>query len=158
MAEQELENLRAALLEKGVTAPKSWKEPRLKKELAALEASETKPEQNTSSNENTDDLNESTDDSEEQDELTEEDSTQAPSADEITNVSDESNNNSATDLDENANDDAAIDDKVSVKAKAAFSNERLNLKGIKVGTKLSVSPQDAKFLVETDRTCEYVND
>ncbi len=140
MADEELEKLKAQLLEKGVTAPKSWKVARCKKELAKLNSTDT--EQAASAGEKSTDTEQAASAGEKST-----DTEQASSADE-----------SGGDLDESANDAEDLDGTVWVKAKVDFSNERLNLDRIQRGEKLSVSSQQAEFLVTIDRTCEYLND
>ena len=49
----------------------------------------------------------------------------------------------------------ADESKVTVIAKCAFRNEKLNLKATKKEQELSVTAEVAEFLVNEDRTCKY---
>lgn len=164
MANEELDKLRAALAEKGITAPKSWNENKLKKELAKAEEAEANSKKESSTDESTssedeNNLNESNSEQENSEQSTSEDNS-SDDSDESTDDSTEQEptDTENTDNEDESGDDEVLDDNVKLKAKTAFSNSRLKLEGIKSGQTLTVSPQDAKFLVETDRTCEYVND
>lgn len=168
MADKELEELRAKLLEKGVTAPKSWNKNKLKKELSILEEANTSSEQKASPDEALDDLSESTADNTEQTESTEIDSADENKADLSESTKDNTEQSESTETD-SAQDSSAdesteklaenteeLDDEVLLQATTDFSNPRLGLKGIKTGKKFTVKSADATFLVTVDRTCKYV--
>lgn len=129
MSDNEIDILRAELLEKGVTAPQSWKTPRLKKELAKFESADPEQEAPT----------------EQASPEAKEDIAQVePEVVEPEQAAPEVSINKA-------------EAKVKIKAKVQFTNKSLGLKDIEIGQELSVTSEKAKFLVVIDRTCEYIN-
>lgn len=127
MSEQEL---RDELLKNDFKAPTSWNKSKLKKELDKI-----------LSNKNSSESEEETVDE--------------------TSESEEENADESSESEEETTDEASESEEqstgVKVRAKIAFSNERLKINA-KEGDTSFVTPEDANYLVKIDRTCEYVND
>jgi hypothetical protein len=138
MSEQEL---RDELLKNDFKAPTSWNKSRLKKELDKILSDESTSE---SEEETTDEPSYPEEEATDEPSEPEEEATDEPSEpeEETTDEPSESEEQSTG---------------VKVRAKIAFSNERLKINA-KEGDTSFVTPEDANYLVKIDRTCEYVND
>ncbi|MDO6489301.1 hypothetical protein Q4503_16520 [Colwellia sp. 6_MG-2023] len=156
-------DLRDELLKNDFTAPTSWNKSRLKKELDKIlsdkestESGEKATDESSESEEETTDESseseeETTDESSESEEETTDESSESEEE-----TTDESSESEEETTDESSESEEETTD-VKVRAKIAFSNERLKINA-KEGDTSFVTPEVANYLVKIDRTCEYVND
>ena len=123
-------DLRDELLKNDFTAPTSWNKSRLKKELDKILSDKKSNESDEKATDESSELEEETTDE--------------------SSESDEKATDESKESEEKSTD-------VEVRAKIAFSNERLKINA-KEGDTSFVTPEVANYLVKIDRTCEYVND
>ena len=149
MSEQEL---RDELLKNDFKAPTSWNKSKLKKELDKILSNKNSSE---SEEETVDETSESEEENADESSESEEETTDE------TSESEEETTDESSESEEETTDEASESEEqstgVKVRAKIAFSNERLKINA-KEGDTSFVTPEDANYLVKIDRTCEYVND
>ena len=134
----EEEKLRKQLLEEHkFTAPKSWKAPRLLKELNEL-SSKDKSDEDKSGEDKSDE------------DKSDEDKSGEDKSDEDKSDEDKSGEDEPL-VEENLH-----DDRVTIEAKIGFTPTSRKISSKAKGEQFKVSAEDAEFFVKVDRTCKYV--